>query len=411
MQAPPIIPIGSFIEGMDSLHAEDDPRFAPVAGTNGYSPPRRCISAVNADLDDLGRPRWRSGTTQRVAATSGLGVFCGLGMAFFQDEGTIKRITDFDTWTTESTVTGLNSSAVIIFHVHNNRILWDNGIETGQIDSSGTASSWGLATAPTPTLGTDTGTLAAGTYLVSSTFEDAAGVEHAAGPSAEITLSSIAAITFDLSSVDANAVNVKIYASKPNGEDLCWCKTVAVGSLPTTITDASVDDTLIPHQHISPPIPGDGIFSYGGLVIMFEGRYLRPSYGEAIHLFEIDQTEEDRPSDILAGGGLKDGFWTICEDGAFWTVGGLPEEWDTKRKDSRKYAKGAMVLPGSLLPALKTTENVALFVSEDGLMVGMPDGSLIPWTDDKHRLDVEDKTASIVFFRNTNFNQILFTLE
>jgi len=405
----PNVPIGQFIEGMDSLHAEDDQVFNPVASQNGYTAPSRCVAAVNVDFDDAGRYPRRDGTTERVSATAGLSVFSALGLLLFQDQGTIKKITVAD-FSTTNLVTGLNASAKVVFHEHYGAIWWTNGIENGQITAAGAATNWGMTVPPSPTLGTAVGTLPAGRYLVAVTLVDANGVESAADKSSAITLDGTEAITVDLTSSDPNAVTARVYATKANGKQLSYVGQSAVGSLPVTISDVAVSKEPIRTHIFSPPIPGDGMFSYQGMMITFSGQYLFPSFGPNVHLYELDKTAEGRPSDILAGAGLRGGFWTVCERGAFFTAGEVPGSWGTSQKDNRKYAAGVLVLPGSKIPALKVMDNIALFVSENGLMVGFPDGTLLPLTDDKHRLDVEGKTASIVYCEKDNFNQILWSL-
>jgi len=420
MPKPLIIPIGAFSEGMDSLHAEDDPIFDAIAGPNGYSSPKRCVAAVNVDLDDRGRPELRDGTTQRVAATSGLSAFCGLGMAVFQDQGTIKRVTDTATWTTADVVTGLNASAEVIFHEYENWILWTNGLESGKIDSTGAYQPWSLTRPAAPTLGETSGTLPAGRYRVSVLYVDANGVEHAASESAVITLASPAAITVDVPAPDSEAALIRVFASKTNGTDLFFVGSAVPGVFPVTVSDVAVSDEPLRTRGFSPVVPGDGIFSFGGMVITFHGRYLQPSFGPAIHLFELHRTEEERPGVIQAGGGLEFGFWLVCERGAYFTKGDVPGAWVTSsRKDARQYAKGCLVLDADLVGGVDALGDVALFVSDAGLMCGTSDGRMLALTDDKHQLDVVGKTADIVYRQHSGIYppqrttppQILFTLR
>lgn len=406
----PTYPIGQFIEGMDSIHAEDDSVFGPIMSDRSIGPPARCVDASNVNFDDNGRPEIRDGTTQQVAATSGLATFSALGMLFYQDQGTIKKIDPDDSFSEVEVITGLNASAKVIFHEHAGTIYWTNGLANGEIDSSGSASNWGLTTAPTPTLGTTAGSLEAGDYLVAAVLEDSAGREHAADKSAVVTLNGSQAITADLSATDSDATNVRFFASSANGSALFYVGQAAPGALPVTITAVNVSDEPLRTQFFSAPIPGDGMFSFRGMLIAFKDQYLYPSFGPATHLFDLEATEA-RPSNILAGAGLDDGFWTVCTRGAFWTTGDTPGSWSTVQKDNRKYAAGSLVLAGSKIPRLKTYANVALFVSENGLMAGLPDGSLIPLSDDKHRLTVAGLSASIVYFENSDFDQVLFSLS
>lgn len=208
---------------------------------------------------------------------------------------------------------------------------------------------------------------------------------------------------------------MRIFCTRPNGHTLFFTKAVAKASVAapatTTITDVEVSEEPLRFQFMSPPIPGSGVFSYRSFLFTFSGKYLYPSYGVAHHLYDISRTVSARPSNIVAGAGLESGFWTVCTEGAFWTTGAEPGNWQTVQKDARAYAAGSLALSGTKLPALKTSAEVALFVSENGLMAGTSDGSLIPLTDDKHRQTVSDLYASIVYHEDTNFNQILFNLS
>lgn len=405
-------PLGPFEQGADNRHEAYAAVFQPRQSRDEMLGPRRCVSAVNVRFNNDSWWDLRPGTTQKVAATAGLNIFVGLGMLFYQDQGVIKRVTNLSTWTTSNVVTGLNASAKVIFHEYESWILWTNGLVCGKIDSTGTYQPWSLPRPAAPTVGTTAGTLPAGRYLVSVAYVDANGVEHPASVSELETLAVAGALTVDVPAPDSEASSIIVYASKTNGEDLFYVGAAAPGAFPVTISDVSVDDSELKTQDFSPVIPGDGIFSYQGMVITFSGRYLQPSYGPAIHLYELHKTEEQRPGTIKAGGGLEHGFWVVCERGAYFTTGEVPGKWITsERKDNRRYAKGCLVLDASLVGDLDASGDVALFVSEEGLVAGTSTGQLIPLSADRLQIDVVDKTASIVYLRDSEFDQILFSLN
>lgn len=402
------LPLNAFVEGMDSLHAEYEDVFQPVITGNGYTNPRRCRAAINVDFDNDGRWQLRAGTTQRVAATSGLGVFSALGLLLFQDQGTIKKVAS--DYTATNVITGLDSSALIYFHEHAGAIWWTNGIEVGKITAAGTATNWGLTLPSIPTLGTTSGALPAGRYHVTALCEDANGVEHGAPKSAVVTLSAVGGITVDIASVDVDTTNIRFFMTAPNGRTLYYAGEAAPGALPVQITTGVSTVEALRNQFYSAPPAGDGLFSFGDYIIIYKDEYLYPSFGAAVHLYEEKRMLEGRPGSVIGGVGLDEGFWTICARGAFWTAGAEPTQWKTRQRDSRRYAARGIELPGYLIPKLGVSEPIALFVSEDGLMAGLPDGSLRPMSADKHRLDVVDKTAAIAYTQNTSFNQIVFTL-
>lgn len=368
--------------------------------------------ATDVDFDNDGWVQRRADIEQRIALTEGLAGFSGVGLLLVQDSGTIKRVDPTD-WSTVDLVTGLSPLLRVVFHTHAGQVFWTNGEVTGRILADGTPLNWGC-TVPIPVLAVVAGNLRAGRYLVSAIFVDAAGVEHGAAKAAEIDLLDGQGIQVSIpwAELDPNAVVVRYFASKPNNPDLFFVGSAVASTAPLVIDDVEVSEEPLRTQFLSPPLPADGLFSYRGSLVLFAEDALFPSYGVNAHLYEVADIIESRPSVVLAGAGLDDGFWTICEDGAYWTTGDVPENWQTWRKDSRSYAAGALVLEGSLIPSLQVSANVALFVSSTGIVAGLPGGTLVPLPDeDALRLDVQDKRASMAYSVQNELRQVLFCLE
>lgn len=401
--------IGPWPAGEDGYHRVDPTHAVYQSGVENVQP--RLLHAVNVLLDSQGYPDGRAGLTELESATAGKGVFSGAGLLLFQDGGTIYTY-DPDTTTYTARVTGLSASARVVFHEHLNQVLWSNGIAVGRILSDGTATNWGCDAAPQPTLGTTAGALPEGRYLVAVSFVDGNGLEHAAGEADAVTTNGSEAITVAVSPVDSNATHAKIFCTDCNGPDLFRSQKVAVGALPATISALPTSNEQPKTQFNSPPIPCDGIFSYRARAMIFVDSFVYPSRAGAFHLFPFTEVVEQRPTNVIAGAGLASGFWTLCEDGAYWTEGLRMKEWQTwKRDGDRKYAAGSLVVPGYLLPILQTQAQVALFVSSDGLVAGLPDGSLTPLTFERMRLDVEGKRARIGVLNSGGERYIVFSLE
>lgn len=393
--------------GLDNVH---DPKHAvfQLPEQPGDQPARLTL-AENVDIDNGGWLQRRAGLVERVSVATGKTVFAGAGLLLAQDGGSILLV-DPDDWSSSTLVSGLASDALVVFHEHAGQVFWTNGAVTGRILADGTALNWGCSV-PTCTLASVAGTLRAAIYLVAVTFVDAAGVEHAAGKATPITLATPGGIRVSIPAFDPSAVDVRVYATRPNGTELYWVGESAVGSFPVTIADVEVSQRPLRTQFLAPPFAGDGLFSYRGALVLFADKFLFPSYGVNTHLYEITEMQEARPTTVLAGAGLDDGFWTLCGSGAFWTTGEKPEDWKTWQRDDRVYAAGSLVLSGSLIPKLQTGLNVALFVSSRGLVAGMPDGSLVPLQEDQLSIDVLGKRASIIYRKLDNIRQILFCLQ
>lgn len=402
-----ITPLSPWLLGQDTFHTEEHEVFQV-----GKEAPPRLTAVINADLDDSGKPYQRAGLTSRLDTTAGLAVTNFGSYIYVQDEGTIKKLDPSD-WSETSPVTGLTADAVVRFQQHAGQLWWTNGEVCGAITSAGVATHWGMTVPATPTLGTTAGDLPAGRYLVACTLEDANGAESGCGKAALITLADATKdITVDVSSPDSNATHVNIYATSANQGGLFWCKQVTVGSLPTTLSTISVSTRPLLTQHMRGPIPADGIFSYMGFLLLFRDQVLFRNNGLSPHTFYVREHVRAYPDNIVAGAGLETGFWLMTDGGAWWISGESPATWSDIRKDSRQYAGGSLVIHGGLIPALETQALVALFLSEHGLMVGLPTGQLVALTQDRLHLSVQGYHASFAVRQlSTGVRQILFALN
>jgi len=389
--------IGLCPSGIDAYHKLDHKVFQIPAKPD--QPLARLQTANNVLLDDEGVPETIASLTSRVSGTAVKTGFSGAGLLLMQDGGTIKLVNP-STWATSNLVTGLTASERVIFHEHLDTVYWTNGQtggEVGKITSAGTATNWGCDTPVTPTLTAVSGSLRAGRYLVTASVIDGNGLEHSAPEAEVITVDGTEAIQVSFgTALDSNAAYAKLYCSMCNGTELYYSKKVAVGSLPGTITaEPTSNENRPPGQFCSPPIGCDGIATYRGRILIWIDNEIYPSRAGIPHLFPVENAVDQRPTNVLAVAGLSEGFWSICEDGAYWTQGSLGE-WATRRRDgNRAYAAGSLVVPGYLIPALQTNEEVALFMSSDGLVAGLPTGQLVPLTFERLSVDVDGKRVTI----------------
>lgn len=402
-----VLPLGPFPLGMDTYHAAEDEEHAVYQiGKDGST---RLVEAANVLLSDDGWVTGRPSNTLRVAATAGKNLFCGSELCFIQDGGTLKRVDVVD-WSEYTLETGLDSNEIVELYEHNGITYWSDKTSVGRVLADGTATNHGLSAAPLPTLGTTTGTLTAGDYLVAGMPVDANGVAHGSRGAATVTVNGSQSITVNFSGLDSDATHVQIFCTQKDGEVLYYSQTVAVGALPATITTKPTSNVQPFGLHHRGPPAWESAFSYRSRLMLIVGNAIFPSRAGYPHLFRLGSALEMRPTTVLCGAGLDGGFFTICEDGAYWTEGIHAEEWQTVKRSNRKFAKGSLVVPGYVLPYLEISQDIALFVSEDGLTVGLPGGGIAPITLDRQRLDVENKRASISLFQTGSRRDIAYSL-
>jgi len=397
--------------GIDNVHEQHHAVFQP--SDEGRA---RLVAALDVDLSAEGWPTQREEFEQRLAAAGALRVHSGLGLLLLQDSNSIKAIdVSTDPYGATTVVSGLNAVAAE-FLTLGDKIFWHNGTYSGTIYEDLSTEVWGLPSADAPVLsGGGGGTLQAGRYMVSVTYVDGKGKEHSTKKASVTTVSSGGTIRVSISP-PVGAVLARVWCTKTNGTQLFFVLEAPVGSFPINITNSDVSVLLLKNQHLSPPIAPDCLFSFNGMLMLGVENAVFPSFGLNHHLFDIGRAQEYFPSRVLAGVGLKDGFWTATERGLYWTTGSDPGSWDTDSRDSRKYAKGSLQLAGHLIPFLKVAQPIAVFVSEDGLVFGLPEGQLVIPHQDQLVLDVEGKEASIIWRRQSagsalkRMAQILFTL-
>lgn len=407
--------------GIDNVHDPDAAVFQ-AAGENEKRRPA-VLTATDVDIDNDGRFVRRGGVEAGTALSAGLSVFSGAGLLLVQDGGDIKTVDPAD-WSASILVTGLNPERRVVFHEHAAQVFWTNKEVCGRIVPqdgvapyrvvSSVARNWGC-TAPEitaePLGGLRASSIQAGRYLITATFVDSSGIEHGAGKSQVAELATDQGLWITLPITDPAAVSVRIYISRPNNTGLFFATEAAPADFPFVLTDFEVSEEPLRTQFLVPPLPADVLFSYRGMLVLGVDEYLFPSYGVNAHLYEVSEVLETRPEPVLAGAGLDDGFWTVTANGAFWTTGTAPETWQTWRRNDLSFAAGSLVLDGGLIPKLETNKEVALFVSEHGLVAGLPGGVLVQLQQDRVHLDVTAARASIAYREvDKNLRQLVFNL-
>jgi hypothetical protein len=405
------INIGPFA-GIDNVHKPDTSTFQII----GELEKRRMalVAATDVDLDDDGWLSSRAPTETVLELTTGLGGFSGAGWLLVQEAGTVSMV---DTVTPAKTaaIEDLDEADPVRFHEFDDQVWWCNKESCGRIQRDGTVLNWGMAVPPTPTLGTTAGDLPAGIYQVAATYLDSAGIESGATHAASIALSGTQDITVTLTVNDANAVYVRLYVAELDSKGqgaLFWAKTVAVGDLPTTITDTAISLYSLKTQFMRGPVPGRGIASYKKTLITYRDNWLYLSSGISNHLFNVTREAIRLPRNVQAVAGLDGALWIATEGGMFLVQGDTLANMTIVQMDSEPYAQGCAVVPGYVIPSLQMGGRLGLFVNKGGLVAGMPTGQLGLATRRVLTVgSVVGKKASFAYTEQDDLKQILFSLS
>lgn len=161
------------------------------------------------------------------------------------------------------------------------------------------------------------------------------------------------------------------------------------------------------------PVPGGGVAVFRDVLLTWVENWLFPSSGISPHLFRSGHEAFQLPATIQAVAGIATGLWVATTQGLHWLAGDSPAALVRAQRDDRPYAQGSLVLAGSRIPRLETADLVALFVSDVGLVAGLPSGQAVPLTPDQLVLDdITNQYASLAYRETTDgIHQVLFSLE
>lgn len=394
------IPLGPWPLGVNNVDDEGGRVFA-VPGPK--MPPAQLRAAVNLDLDREGWLRRRVGRTKRLTLVDGHSGLSVGGMRLHVSGGALVRV--HDDGTTEVLVTGMGPGRVHAVELAG-QVWWTNGDRCGRL-LGGVPRAWGMAQPTAPLLSAVAGSMAAGTYLVAVTTEDADGLESGAHAAFPITLAQDGAIRLDGLPTDQPWIN--LYASGCDGRDLFWVTRIpAQASFVLTQVDQSTD--LLVGVGLYPPPPGQALAGFAGRLLVAAGEVLYWSQPVAYHHFRLatDLQVFAQRIDLLAA--LPDGFYVRAGTETVWVQGDDPENWSRRVVDDRPGAEGVLYVPGRKVPAAQTDGLVPLWVSADGPVVGLPGGRLVHLTDG--RLAVDSYAEAAIAYREENgLRQLLLSLK
>lgn len=357
------------------------------------------VSATDVDINDDGWVKSRPPAGPDTTLDAGVGGWSVQGRFFFQDDSTLYERTTVDT----AVITGL--SARISMCEHWGSVFVTDGTNHWELIEQ-TARTWGLPV-PTATVSPASGSLVPGVYLVQTTFVDADGNEGGTSDIATAQLSQATGIQIDVSGATADVAAVNVYVSHVDQKHTSFLTTVNIRSMPYTVqtTGTTAADPPKTAQMIGPITNATGVFSFRAFLMMWQANAVFRSESAEPHLFHGDNVMQFS-SDVTACQGIASGMWIGTTDGLWWVQGHDPDSWIPKRKTRARVMSGSRQLRGEKLPLLQTDDLVALFVTADGVVAGLPDGNITHLTYDTYRFGAVQR-ASIAYVEHDNLKQLL----
>lgn len=322
------------------------------------------VDALNLDITNTGRVLRRSGSV-RVYSGDVHSLVAAHRRLYWVEGGQLYRNTSSPVVVDAGPIS-LPLSYVLI----NNELWWSNIARSGRVVDGATPTNypWVPTTPPTPAVvATTPGQMYAGRYLVTCTYEFADFREGGAPVPAVISLAADQAIRVTLPQPpQPEVVNVRVYVSDPNGEQMYF-----EGKYPVGITFATIQrahrgrmlETLL----MDPMPSGSIIAQLDGRNYSVRGNIVWFSHPFRFGLMHAASNYIMFPSDVKIFLPCVDGIWIVADQVYWW--------------DDRDPKKGKLVVqseddavPGTGV-ILPRDQGVAWF-GERGWMLGEAGGKL-----------------------------------
>lgn len=399
-----------------------NPLFTAFAGIRNTLEPERLhvmptrddpttdlVAAVNVDLDNSGLPSRRAGTSL-VRAGAAHSLWAQGDMCIFASGTSLMRL--YPDYSSEVLTTGLTANAPVSYVEVNGRIYWSNGHESGVI-AAGASRSWGMEVPAQPGLSAVGGQLSPGQYQCVVTHVRNDSQESGAGLPAVLALSADGGIrvTWALPN-DPTIELARVYLSTPDGTVLYLADECPIDDLYTEIASCAFAVPLNTQWNDKPPA-GHLLAYANGRIYIAEGPYifgttaLGYEYVDLRDYLAIDGTR------IRVLIGVEGGLFAATDNAAVFLRGKTFESIEMTYVSSKGGVEGsACHVDGQMATGMKELagKRCVLFTTGDGVLLGLPDGTVMNLTMDRYKFDTTDLGAA-GFHENPKLNSYLLFLR
>jgi hypothetical protein len=398
--------LGPF-RGVDNVADETAELFEPNKRYGSF-----LRKAINVDLTNDGWLRRRQGATKLLSFQRGHSGRSIGGHFLVVDNGVLLSVElESASAQAEVLVTGLGHSPVS-YAAAGTDVFLCNGSTCGRVRQDGTYSFWGIAPPSPPVLtATSDGNLPPGRYMVALTCE-IDGVESGARPASVIELPAVGGIQVSGIFADPRATHLNVYLTDTNFEQLFWTHLVELPATSFLLTVPPTSTDMLDRLNMWPPPDGAHMVRlFNGRLLVASGKELYWSQPLAYHLFKKNTDLQQFPERIKLLAPLSDGFYVGAGDLTQWVSGDDPDSWKPDDVGDTPISEGEhLIVPGKTFPSLETRQNVAVWITADGVTVGMPGGRVEHMTEE-HFVTDPHAFAALAYREEKNANQVLFNLR
>lgn len=390
---------------------EDVITFETFAGVRNDVAPERftpadLFLANNVDLDRTGRLARRAGYTLRSAGTAhsvwadDTEIQCLLARG-----GQLQQLNADYSVTPLAALTAPNEP--VSYAKVNDSVYFANGVDTGVVEQ-GAVRSWGIVPPVLPGVTPTVGDMPAGTYQFTATYFRESGQESGAPLSGVIELPVSSGLDFTMPvSNDPGVSSKALYLSQPNGEKLYLAQLVPNSQIDVAYTNDTGELTLpLDCQFLSAAPAGQLIAYYRGVMFVAVGDVIYPSEPFDYERFDLrkyipcagrvtllaSMTDKE-----LTDAGRSSGFFIGTDRSCGVLVGSSPADFQYIPKTDYGAIPGAVdSVDAALFDASLTTRALPMWLTTQGVCVGMPDMSVQNLTRTKFGSSADTPGAAVL---------------
>jgi len=373
--------------------SQTKPYPLPIAGVDMLSSETALVggavrSAVNVDIDRVGRFKRRAGYTRRMAAPGMHSLYYAAqkGWTLVARDAELFRL-NTDTYELTSLAV-LNSADKLAYTEYNGNLYFTNKTTIGWVPSNSTlARPVGVPVPTTPTLSPAPGGLTPGRYGVSITFVDDRGEESGATELQVIDLPDGGGIR--LSNLPQRmGWAIFVYITSADGDVLRRAAELPA-VFPSYVVAETAQGKQLDTRFLTPLPAGDFICWHNGRLYTAKNDALYFSEAMRPHLHNPAHNVIPFSGHIAFVESVGDGLYVGDSRGVWFLAGNDPVKFEQRRVSScRAVVRSSIMVPPEHFPPKQVPAEapVAVWLSTSGYVVGMPGGVTVELQPDRLRV-------------------------
>lgn len=361
-------------------------RYDNFVGINNRAAPERLKSselreAENVDIENEGRIRRRAGRRKIYDGAEVHSLWSDGATTLFAQGRYLMRL-DGDGAATALRTDLLRGKSVSYESVAGT-VYWSNSEQRGRV-VDGAALHWGMDAPPAPVaMEASPKALPPGTYMVALTYVDAYGEESPASRHSVVSFTEESSIAVLPPPFPAESARANVYITPQNG-DVLYFQGVVVPGWALTVIGVDTGRPLRT-EYLSPPPAGHIVRHHRGRMYVADGNVVWFSEPYAYSWFNRRRNFYMYPARVTMLEPVEGGVFLSWEGGkTVFIAGETPEKAEEIEADIHPAIAGtAARADAAWFPALETGGKAAIWLTQNGVAVGVSSGQVRYLTEER----------------------------